>query len=136
MRCEKEAVARRGKQQGEKESNNAKRRAKHEEKEKGESGARVEFESHLKLDLRFFFSLGLMVVPTIMFSLVTAYLGATTLFFIITTYTNTHNFVLSPLTTYTLNLNPSHIHIRAWIYYPPWISYFQKIYIMSGYYMI
>jgi hypothetical protein len=122
MRCKREATTRRGEQQGEKESNNAKRRAeheesraKHEEKEKGESGAQAKLEPHLKLDLELFFSLGLMVVPTIMFSLVMAYIGTTTLFFIIIAYTNTHNFVLSPLTTYTLNLNPSHIHIWAWI---------------------
>jgi hypothetical protein len=57
-----------------------KRRAKQEEREKGESGARVELEPHLKLELELFFSLGLMVVPTIIFSLVTTYIGTTTFF--------------------------------------------------------
>jgi len=57
-----------------------KRRAEHEEREKGENGARVELEPHLKLDLELFFSLGLMVVPTIIFSLVTTYTGTTTFF--------------------------------------------------------
>jgi hypothetical protein len=53
-----------------------KRRAKHEEKEKAESGASVELKPHLKLDLGFFFSLGLMATPTIIFSLVTTYTDA------------------------------------------------------------
>jgi hypothetical protein len=52
-----------------------------------------------------------MVIPTIIFSLVTAYTDTHKKNFIVMAYIGTHNFVLIPLTTYTLNLNPSLIHI-------------------------
>ncbi len=65
-------------------------------------------------------------MPTTIFSHATAYIGAHNFFFIVMAYISTHNFVLIPLTTYILNLDPFHIHLRAWIYYPPWISYIEK----------
>jgi len=63
--------------------------------------------------------LGLMVMPTTIFSLVTAYINAHNYFFIVMAYIGTHSIVLIPLTTYTLNLNPFLIHIWAGIQYPP-----------------
>jgi hypothetical protein len=48
--------------------------------EKTESGTWAELEPHLKLDLGFFFK-GLMVVPTIFFSVIMAYIGTHNLFF-------------------------------------------------------
>ncbi len=104
------------------------RKVECEERGKAECGAEAKLQPHFKLDLGLFCSLGLMAMHMTIFSLVTTYIDAHNLFFIVTTYTNTHSFTLSPLTTYNLNLNPSHIHIWAWISYPPWISYFQKLF--------
>jgi hypothetical protein len=58
-----------------------------------------------------------MVAPTALFSLVMVYTGTHNFFFffVVMAYIGAQSFVLIPLTTYTLNLNPSHIHIRAWI---------------------
>jgi hypothetical protein len=70
-----------------------------EKKKWGLSWTQTPFYSRFKV----FVFLGLMVTPTTIF------------FPLVTTYINAHNFVLIPLTMYTLNLNPSHIHIRTWI---------------------
>ncbi len=50
------------------------RKVECEEREKAKSGVRAELEPHFKLDLGLFFSLGLMATPTIIFSLVIAYI--------------------------------------------------------------
>jgi hypothetical protein len=66
-------AARRKAQHEERKEKRKERRIKHEEKEKGKSGAQVELKPHFILDLRFLFFLGLMATPTSKFSLLMAY---------------------------------------------------------------
>jgi hypothetical protein len=63
-----------------------------------------------------------MVVPIVFFS------------FKQSTPTPTIVFIL--LTTYSLNINPPHIHIRVGIWYSLWISNFQIVLILFEYYVI
>jgi hypothetical protein len=56
-----------------------------------------------------------------------AYINAYNFFFIVTAYTDAHNFFLIPLKTYILNLNPFLIHIHL-IYHLKNIYYVQILY--------
>jgi hypothetical protein len=76
-----------------------KKRTECEEREKVESGARAKLEPHFILDLGFLFFFNLLVAPTTIFPLVTAYTGAHNPFVVVTAYIGAHNFVLIPLTT-------------------------------------